>query len=64
MNMFFSLAQNAFIYSAVDFVTEREGEPLVDFGLVRLSPLDERLIQSFDAADKAGVMRFSSNIDV
>ena len=64
INTFFSLAENAFIYSAVDFVTDREEEPLVDFGLERLSPLDERLIQAFDAADNAGVMRLSSNIYV
>ena len=48
-----SLQQTTFLYAAEDFVTER-----VEFGLERLSPFDRRIIDAFDAADKAGVLRF------
>ena len=41
------------MYSAEDFVTER-----VEFGLERLSVFDRRVIDAFDAADKAGVLRY------
>ncbi|CBY38295.1 unnamed protein product [Oikopleura dioica] len=50
----FSLQHGALLYSAEDFVTER-----VEFGLERLSVFDRRVIDAFDAADKASVLRYS-----
>ena len=46
------------LYSAEDFVTER-----VEFGLERLSVFDRRVIDAFDAADKAGVLRYKMKME-